>query len=608
MIQEAAAAPTVAELRATFAASPTLATAQHVLDSIGPASRGAPRTALRLMILRSFTIEPAIPLLRAAAALEGVDLEVRIGGFNAYAQEILDPASALYAYAPDVVLLAVQTRDLLPRSWSAYADDPDDAAREADEAVGAIATWVARLRERSTARLLFQGLELPAWPSAGILDGQSARGQVALLQSVNDRLRRLGEDTAAMDVIDYDALVARYGRLRWHDETKFLTARMPIAADCLHRLAAEYLRYLLPAAARTRKVLVVDLDDTLWGGVVGEVGSDGIKLDGAYPGGAYRALQRAILDLHRRGVILAIASKNNPADAAEVLDRHPEMLLRPAHFSATRINWNDKAESLREIAAELNLGLDSIAFLDNSPSEQERVRQELPEVYVVPLNGRPETYADQVRACPVFERVALSVEDRDRGRLYAEERLRSGLREQSGSLEDFYRSLGMTARIEGVTSRNLTRVAQLTQKTNQFNLTTRRYNEEAIRDLAASGTHRIFAVSVQDRYGDNGLVGVAILALAGRVAEIDTFLLSCRVIGRTVETALLAEVAAAAMAAGATTLRGSFLATKKNAPAQPFYPDHGFTLVDDAGTEQRWALDLGAALPAVPPWIELVRD
>jgi FkbH-like protein len=591
----------IADLGEAYRRSPTFATAQSIIDETARLPSAAERQKSRLMILRSYTIEPIVPLLRASAALEGVDLQVEVGRFNAYAQEILDPSSRLYGFAPDLVLIALQTCDLLPLAWSHYVDDPEAAERQAAEAIANLRSWIGTLRERSAARVLLQGLELPDRPSAGILDRQGARGQISLIESVNAELRRIAEETDAVDFVDYDGLVARHGRARWRDEAKFAATRMPVAAEHLPQVAAEYLPYVLAAAGRLRKVLVVDLDNTLWGGVIGEAGIDGIQLGQDYPGAGYRALQRAILDLYQRGVVLAISSKNEEREALEAVERHPGMLLRPSHFAAMRINWNDKAQSIIEIAAELNLTLDSIAFLDESPVERERISRALPEVLVIPLSNRPMDYARELRDSRAFERVTISNEDRERGHLYVEERMRSALRASAASLEDFYRSLQMSVHIVPLDHANLARVAQLTLKTNQFNLTTHRYNEKQLLDLSANGA-RVYALSASDRYGENGIVGVAILRPDGDTAEIDTFLLSCRVVGRTVETALLAHVAAAARSAGARTLSGWFVPTKKNGLSTSFYADHGFAVAEAQRDATRWELDLAVA-PATPPWI-----
>jgi FkbH-like protein len=311
-----------------------------------------------------------------------------------------------------------------------------------------------------------------------------------------------------------------------------------------------------------------------------------------------------ILDLYQRGIILAICSKNNPEDALGVLHEHPAMLLRPEHFAALRINWHDKVRNLREIAEELNIGTDALAFLDDNPAERERVQMEMPEVHVIQMPSNPMDYASALQRCPFFERLALSTEDRDRGQYYAGERQRKDLQQSARSLEDFYKSLHMEVEIAEVNAATLARVAQLTRKTNQFNLTTRRYTEQQMSALAQDPHWRVYSLRVRDRFGDNGLVGVAMAERKEDVVEIDNFLLSCRVIGRTIETALLARLAEVARKEGARTLRGRFVPTPKNLPAKDFLPTHGFKLVAETEGTTSWEFDLTSKSISCPEWIE----
>jgi FkbH-like protein len=587
--------------------TPTIGGARFALARLRAIDDPRERRSMRLAVLRSFTVEPVVPLLEAAALLRRLDLEVWVGGFDAYAQELLDPDGGLDAFGPDAVLIAVQARDLAPDLWDRFAElQPAAVAAAVDDAVDRLAGWIRAFRARSAAHLVLQTLELPDAPADGLLDARSPGGQAAAIREINGRLVALAGEVPGLHLLDYDALVARHGRRRWHDEHKWLTARMPVAAECLMPLAEAYLRVLLPLAGLVAKVLVVDLDNTLWGGVLGEDGIDGLQLGPEHPGAAHLALQRAVRAVRRRGVLLAIASKNDEEEALAALDRHPAMLLRSDDFAARRIDWNDKAANLRAIAEELNVGLDALAFLDDNAAERELVRLELPEVTVVELPADPMGYARALLDCPVLERLALTDEDRRRDRLYAEQRERAALQRGGTSLEDFLRSLRMEMAMGPLVPGSVARVAQLTQKTNQFNLTTRRYSEQEIRTLAADGGARVYQVRVSDRFGDSGLVGVAITRTAGEAWEIDSLLLSCRVIGRTVETAMLARLADDARAAGARRLGGWFLPTKKNTPASAFYPSHGFALVESSDGGTRWEIDLGAAAgPRCPEWIAL---
>ncbi|HKB05169.1 MAG TPA: HAD-IIIC family phosphatase, partial [Gemmataceae bacterium] len=563
----------------------------------------------RLAILRSFTVEPVVPLLRAAAFLAGIDLTVHVGDFNTYAQEILDANSTLYQFGPDTVLLAVQTRDVARDLWAGFAALELAAARAAGDRVAAgFETWLNAFRANSPANLVIHTLEAPATVSHGLLDQQLADGQAEIIQDVNCSIRRAAGKLRGVYVLDYDALIARHGRLRWHDERKWLMMRMPLSAEGLSALAVEWLRVLHPLAGRVCKVLVTDLDNTLWGGVVGEDGPTGVRVGPEVTGAPYLAVQQVLLDLYHRGIILAVCSKNNEADALEVFKTHPGMIVKAEHFVAKRINWHDKAQNLREIAAELNVGLDSLAFLDDNPAERERVRGALPEVTVLDLPADSFGFATVVRECPLFERLVVSAEDRERGRHYAAQQQRTALREHAGSLEDYYRSLEQVVRVAPASASSVARVAQLTQKTNQFNLTTRRYGEAQIAERCADPEWDVHCVSVKDRFGDNGLVGVVMARAAGNVYEVDTFLLSCRVIGRTVETATLSVVAGRARDRGFTEVRGWFLPSKKNAPCKDVYPNHGFRAVAERDGGTLWARDLTADGPRCPEWINLVRE
>jgi FkbH-like protein len=469
--------------------------------------------------------------------------------------------------------------------------------------------WIGAFRKHSQAALIVHSLERPASPSLGVLDSQSEAGQSGLIRQINRELRRIAEGFHGVYGLDYDALVARHGNEHWHDERKWLTARLPIAAGYLLQMAREWMRFIVPLSGRTAKVLVVDLDNTLWGGVIGEDGMAGIKVGPEYPGAAYQALHRALLDLSRKGILLAVCSKNNLDDALEALDKHPGMLVRAKHFAALRINWTDKAQNLREIAQELNVGIDALAFLDDDPFEREQVRAALPEVTVIDLSSNdlpknPLEYASAVRNCAAFERLTLSAEDQQRTAMYAAQKQRAGAEQNFQSKEDFFRFLEQEAELEPVSDLTLARVAQLTQKTNQFNLTTRRYTEPQIAEMAKQPEWHIFSIRARDRFGDHGLVGVAIAHDEGEQCEVDTFLLSCRVIGRTVETALLAHLAESAAQRGRKRLVGWFLPTKKNAPARDFYQQHGFERQETNGAGSLWALDLKSSTLRCPDWIQ----
>lgn len=592
-------------MRRLLRSSANAATAQFILRCFQEHGQGSTTPEFKIAFLRSFTLEPVVPLLRAGAMLSGIRLSVQVSDFNTYSQQILDPDSELYQFDPELVVLAVQTRDLVPDLWYRYPDLSPSAAIEISEAAKAnLASLIQFFRDHHRAHLIVHNLETPSFAAAGILDAQTEDCQTEAIRKINRALTRAALRTPGVYILDYDSLISRHGRLRWSDEQKWLSARMPISGHCLGHLAAEYLRFLVPLAGRTCKALAVDLDNTLWGGVVGEEGVNGIQLGPEFPGAAFLNLQRAILDLYRRGILLAVCSKNNHADAMEVLETHPHMLLRPRHFAAMRINWNDKSQNLREIAAELNIGIDALAFLDDSPGERELVGKELAEICVIDLPDDPMQFSTELREHPAFERLTLSAEDRERSRYYSEQKQRKSLEQQARSIEEFYRSLKIEVEISQVSTESLARTAQLTQKTNQFNLTTRMYTEQQIAEFSNHPDWCVYCLRSGDKFGDSGIVGVAMTRKSTERIEIETFLLSCRVIGRTIETALLAHLGEEALQRGGRYLAGWFLPTKKNAPAKNFYSSHGFTLVTERSNgDSYWEFDLCSGQISRPEWI-----
>jgi FkbH-like protein len=564
-----------------------------------------PLIQTRIAFLRSMTVEPLVPILRAAGLVEGIDAVVQVGEFNSYAQEILNPASSLYSFEPNIVVLAVQTRDIAPEIWDGYADLSEaDVQASVDRVLQVFAAWVRTFRERSSASLIIHNLEKPI-ASQGVLETQRMTGQLAAIDQINAGLRAVCCENRGVHLLDYDALVAQHGRARWHDEGKWLMMRMPFAPDSMLPMTGAWLKFIHPLTGVICKVLAVDLDNTLWGGVLGEDGVDGLKLGTEYPGALYLAFQRAVLDLYRRGILLAVCSKNNHDEAMAALQNHPGMLLRPEHFAVFRINWQDKAQNLREIAAELNLGIDSIAFFDDNPVERELVRSEVPEVKVIAVPDHVQGYTQALRDCPFFERLTLSAEDQDKTKQYHEQRKRSEFAQNASSLEDFFRSLEQEVVIANVTPDSIARVAQLTQKTNQYNVTTRRYTEQQIAEFVSQPDRGVYSVRVKDRFGDNGIVGVLITRTEEDVCEIDTFLLSCRVIGRTIETAMLGFLTDASKARGASLLQGWFIPTKKNAPVKELYSSHKFRAIASENGATLWSLNLGEASIPFPDWIRL---
>lgn len=561
---------------------------------------------LKVALLSSFSIEFIHDSLIAFGFANGLRLQIYQPGFGLIRQEMLDPKSGLYAFAPDVTILAIEGEDWLPEIYTDFMDAETSGGSLGgviDKFRQELGSLVRAFRGTSTTSLLVHNLALPRLRRAGIADFRLPGGQAKLVADLNRSLDETLADVAGVHTVDYAALVNYFGVQHWYDSRMRLYAKAPIANGMLANLSQEYMKYFRALSGLTKKCLVVDLDNTLWGGVIGEDGIDGIQLGPNYPGSAFVEFQRVILDLYRRGVILAVASKNNPADADAVFLNHRFMLLSKEHFAEMEIHWEPKSDSLKRIAQRLNIGLEHMVFADDNPAECEQVRRELPMVTVILLPHLPELFAETLCAEGLFDTLGLSDEDRRRGQLYQQRAQAETMRSASGNIEDYYRDLDMELSIARIDEASLARAAQLTQKTNQFNLTTNRYSEAELAERMADPDWLAMTVGIRDRFGDNGIVGVMMACAVEDRLDIDTFLLSCRVIGRTVESAMLASLCDAAMKRGLKKLSGRVVPTEKNVPVRDLFEKHGFIKRhEEESGSTKWELDLDCGLVQRPSW------
>jgi len=597
--------------RTLLSKSPQGAAAAFIRRAIeNTSAERLPLAPLRVALLSSFSIEFIHNLLIALGFLEGLGVRVYQAGFSQFRQELLDADSGLYAFSPDAAVLALEGKDLVPALYAHDAPEGDDRlGAVVAEAGQELATLVRAFRERSAATLLVHNFAPPTWRRLGILDGHLGPGQAELVGMLNAELARLCRETRGVYAVDYASLVHRAGALQWYDDRMDHYAKAPIAQAVLPQLAREHVKFFRALAGKAKKCLVLDLDNTLWGGILGEDGPTGIQLGPDYPGSAYVAFQRAICGLRQRGVILAVASKNNPDDVDEVFATHPHMVLRQQDFSVLRVGWGAKSQSLAAIAAHLNIALDHVLFVDDNPVECDEVAHALPGVTVLPLPPRPEHFVRALLEPGYFDGLSVSAEDLRRAELYQQRDEAEDLRARSASLEDFYRRLEMEVIFAPVHDGSLARAAQLTQKTNQFNVTTIRYSETDLLERQASPAWLVRTVQVRDRFGDNGIVGFLMARIEADEVRIDSLLLSCRVIGRTVETAMLAHVCEHALEIGARRIRGRIVPTGKNVPVRDLYLRHGFRRESGEETvETSWVLDLETETIRHPQWMKIASD
>jgi FkbH-like protein len=567
---------------------------------------------LRIALLANCNIELLQKPLSWALEGRGIRPSIWIGGFGQYVQEVLDPASGLYRHDPSLVMLYLDGADLfqelVENPFYASSDARRDLGVRCAAEVTDLAEMLAERLPQATLVLNTAGID-PANAVVG-LEHNSEYGLQDAVHAYNAGLVLLARRLRTVIIVDVASLAAGIGFENWFDCRLWYLARSRWSRRAIQALAKRYSAAICGRLGRIRKCAVLDLDNTLWGGVVGEDGLEGLLLGEDGIGRAFVEFQIELLNLYRKGILLAICSKNNSQDALEAIRRHPAMRLREEHFAAMRINWEDKASNLRTLAEELNIGLDSMIFLDDSPTERAWVRQACPEVLVPDWPEDPSDYKAallELSACH-FHQLGISAEDHKRGEAYQAQAKRRQLENSASSIEEFYSSLEMHAKIGRADDFSIPRIAQLTQKTNQFNLTARRYNDAEIEAISRDPNYAVWWVELADRFGPSGIVGVLILKREAVDAWIiDTFLLSCRVMGRTVETAFLAV---ATCGLGPVRLIGEFRHTAKNAPVRDLYARLGFRPLRQGPDRQLWELDLASASLVPPSWfkIEMVPE
>lgn len=551
-------------------------------------------------LLGAYTLTQWTPMLRLAALRHGVLLDCIEAPYGQYRQQILDSSSETYASEPDFIVLAPHAGEtVLP----GFADEPEEAvATELSRWTGLWST----ARDRCSARVLMHNFAVPPETPMGHLSTRLAGSRASMLRQLNARLGEVaGNDVL---IVDAERLAGDFGRKRWFDPRYWHLSKQAVALDALPLLARHTAAVVAADLGLSRKCLVLDLDNTLWGGVVGEDGLANIRLgQGAPEGEAFLALQQYVLELKNKGVILAVCSKNNEADALEPFEKHPDMLLTRDDIAMFVANWETKPQNLRRIAETLNIGLDALVFLDDNPGEREIVRQMLPEIEVITLPPDPALYVRALDDFLMFETSTFTIEDAQKTEQYRAKAAVAELEAGAESIEDFYGSLNMQAVIAPFDELHLPRIVQLIGKTNQFNLTTRRHNLEAVRAFMADPDCVHVYLKLSDRFADHGLVALAIAMRDGDVLDIDTWLMSCRVIGRTVEDAMLARLGEEATRLGCTKLRGTYLPTAKNPMVSDVYGKFGFVSVDRSEEMSVWEYDLAQG-PVRNRFISLAED
>ena len=563
------------------------------------AKRPAVRST-KVALLGSYTTTQLGAMFCLAASRLGIAVDLYESHYGQYQQEVIDPKSGLYAFSPDIVVLAVHEKDLrLPE----YSQSPEEEVQQ--EVSRWTALWKA-VAERSGARIIQHNFALPCEVPIGHLATRLPGSRYMMAQAVN---AGLGEAAAnGVSLVDCERLSAFVGKQRWCDPRYWNLSKQAVALEAIPLLARHTAAVMGAALGLSRKCLVLDLDNTLWGGVIAEDGLAGIQLGHGVDGEAFVAFQDYLLKLKEKGVILAVCSKNNYTDAIQPFEQHPEMRLKLGDIALFMANWDSKPDNIRKIAATLSIGLDALVFVDDNPVERESVRKLRPAVDVIPLPKDPSYYLRTLSQYLLLETSSLTPEDSRRTDQYRARAQMLELETAAGSIEDFYRSLQMQAIVAPFEASQLPRIAQLVGKTNQFNLTTRRHGMSQLEVFMEDARSVHMALRLRDRYADHGLVSVLIAWHQGDLLDIDTWLMSCRVIGRTVEATMLEHLCRRAAQLGCTSLQGTYIPTEKNAMAADAYAKCGFERMGHQGEHEVWRYDLLAKGRITNPFVKTVES
>lgn len=549
---------------------------------------------LRLAILGGCNLYPLHEFLTHLLETCGISCELFLGDYDNYVAEIMEADGALYAFKPQVVFL-------LPGPQRCkYPGSRVDSREPAQAHAGAVAAQLLDLcrviHEHTAAEIILGNFMLPARRDPGAFRSRTLSSDWNFRKWVN---LEMGLNAPAfVSVCDLEFLANRHGALAAEDARGWFESKQLCSPELLVEVCKEAAHIIQGLRRPAKKVLVLDLDNTLWGGVVADDGMGGIEIGDTSPRGeAFKAFQKSIVALKDRGVLLAVCSKNDHARAFEPFEKHPEMVLRPGDFVAFKADWEPKSDNLQRLSLELGLSLDSFVFIDDNPAEIEIVRQFSPAVTTILLGSDPADYVGQLQDSRLFETGRITEEDAQRTGLYRAEAERKNLLLSVSDMKAYLESLEMNAVICEFTPIDVPRLAQLINKSNQFNLTTRRRTEAEVHALIDRPDHACFSVRLADRFGDHGLISIVIARACGEILEIDTWLMSCRVLKREVEDAVLNELVRLAREKRCSRLEGIYLPTAKNAMVSDFYPRMGFQTRSLGPERGEFTLDLPAFLP-----------
>jgi len=530
---------------------------------------------IRIAFVGSFSLNGFEETIQVQCNDEKINCLTYNSPYNQFTQEILNDNSNLYKFKPDITFLLIDNRVILEDSFY-FSNINSKNKKYTDEKINEIQNLIQVFTQKSQSKIVMANFVIPTYTSLGIYESKIEYGIKEIILNLNKKLKQLSRNIDSLYIYDFNSFVTKFGEKNILDYKKMNYGDIKINFDIIPHLIYDFLGYVKPIQGLNKKCLVLDLDNTLWGNIIGEDGFEGIKM-GPYPEGrSFVEFQKVIKSLSENGIILAINSKNNQNETMKVINEHPHMILREKDFSCIKINWNDKISNMKEIAKELNIGLDSIVFFDDDPINRELLRMSLPEVNTIELPKDPSIYAQILRDLNDFNTLKITNDDVQRKTMYKQEQNRQKLQSSTENLNEYLKKLDIKIKIKLDNEFSISRISQLILKTNQFNLTTKRYQEEEIKEFVEDKTMIVGCSEVDDKFGENGITNVFIIKTKPNEWIIDTFLLSCRIMGRGIEEGIIGKILEIAKNKGIKKITATFIPTEKNKPAENFLKNYGF--------------------------------
>ncbi|MNZ55136.1 NLI interacting factor-like phosphatase [compost metagenome] len=537
-------------------------------------------TKLNITVLSNITLELNLtPALKYLGLKDNFNTCISYATYDGVIQECLSENSNLINPSVDLILICLYLPNLSSKLMQYELLDQAQIDTIFVDILSYYKAIISGIRSKTNTPVVYLSFDTPVYPNINI-SRKYIFDENMFISQLNHEIEQLTYELTNIFRIDMNLLVQRVGYSVFFDRRLWHIANAPYSNIAIREIASEFYKYVSALKGKVKKCLVLDCDNVLWGGIVGEDGMTGISLSSKYPGSQYYEFQSEVIRLQKNGIIIALCSKNNEQDVLHILDHHPDSLIRREHVTTYQINWDDKATNIKKIAGELNIGLDSIVFIDDNPFEIQLVESMIPEITTIQFDqSKPCQYKDLLLSCGYFNITSLTDEDKKRGEMYREEKARKEYLSNVLDINNYLETLELTATLEYVNEYNLTRIAQLTQKTNQFNLTTVRYTEDQIKHIWKDDNADCITLSLKDRFGDLGIVGVCIVKHYPHYTDIDTILLSCRSLGRQTEEVLLYMAVMLAKDRGSRRIVGCYIETDKNQQVKNFYDKHGFKVI-----------------------------